>query len=119
VARLARGDRAGGLAAAARAAALEAKRPNPIARPYPVKPAAELYGELLLAGGDAAGAVTQFRASLARTPRRAASLLGLARAAAKAGQRAEAMKAAKDFLAAWHAADAGRSEIVEARRLTR
>lgn len=118
-ARVARGDRAGGLAAAARAAALEAKRPRPIARPYPVKPAAELYGELLLAGGDAAGAVRQFQASLARTPRRAASLLGLARAAAKAGQRAESVKAAKDFLAAWRLADVTRPEIAEARALAR
>ena len=119
VARAARGDRGGGLAAGARAAALEAKRPRPIARPYPVKPAAELYGELLLAGGDAAGAVRQFQASLARTPRRAASLLGLARAAAKAGQRAESMKAAKDFLAAWRLADVTRPEIAEARALAR
>ena len=98
--RTARGDRAGGLAALARAAAAEAARPKPIARPYPIKPAAELYGEALLASGDAAGAVKQFRASLARTPRRAASLLGLARAAAKAGmKKLEAAKAATDFLA--------------------
>ena len=38
----------GALAALARAAALEAKRPKPIARPYPIKPAAELYAEILL-----------------------------------------------------------------------
>jgi tetratricopeptide (TPR) repeat protein len=119
IARVARGDRAGALTAATRAAAIEARRPRPIARPYPIKPAAELYGELLLAGGDAAGAVKQFQASLARTPRRAASLLGLARAAAKAGQRAEAAKAAKDFLAAWHLADTNRPELAEARALAR
>jgi tetratricopeptide (TPR) repeat protein len=119
IARVARGDRPGGLAAAARAAAIEARRPRPIARPYPVKPAGELYGELLLAAGDAAGAVTQFQAALVRTPRRAASLLGLARAAAKAGQRAEAAKTAKDFLAAWHLADTNRPELAEAKVLTR
>jgi len=112
-------DRAGSLAAFARAAALEAKRAKPIARPYPVKPAAELYGEALLRAGDAAGAVTQFKASLARTPRRAASLLGLARAAKAAGKPAEAAKAAKEFLAAWHLADAGRPELAEARALAR
>jgi tetratricopeptide (TPR) repeat protein len=114
-----RRDRAGALAAAARAVALEAKRPRPIARPYPIKPAAELCAELTLANGDAAGAVRLFQASLARTPRRAASLIGLARAAAKAGMRAESVKAAKDFLAAWHAADAGRPELAEARALAR
>src|SRR6185503_12303785 len=88
VMRLARNDRPGALAALARGAQLEARRPKPVARPYPVKPATELYGEILLGTGDAAGAVTQFQASLARTPRRAQSLLGLARAASVAGQRA-------------------------------
>jgi len=117
VMRAARGDRAGGLAALARAAALEAKRPKPIARPYPVKPASELYGEMLLEAGDAAGATKQFQAALARTPRRATSLLGLARAAAKVGQRATAASAAKDFLAAWRLADANRPELAEAREI--
>jgi len=112
-------DNAGSLAAFARAAAFEARRPRPIARPYPVKPAAELYGEALLRAGDAAGAVGQFQASLARTPRRAASLLGLARAAKAAGKPADAARAAKEFLAAWHLADAGRSELAEARVLAR
>jgi tetratricopeptide (TPR) repeat protein len=113
------GDKAGALAAFARAAAFEAKRPNPIARPYPVKPAAELYGEALLRAGDATTAATQFQASLTRAPRRAASLLGLARAAKAAGKAAEAAKAAKDFLAAWHLADNGRPELAEARALAR
>jgi tetratricopeptide (TPR) repeat protein len=114
-----RGDRAGAQAALARAVAIEAKRPKPVARPYPLKPAAELYGEILLAAGDAAGAVKQFQAALARTPRRAASLIGLARAAQKSGQRAVSANAAKDFLAAWHLADAARPELAEARALVR
>jgi len=117
--RMAANDRAGGLKALAAAAGVEARRPKPIARPYPIKPAVELYAEALLQSGDAAGAVAQFKASLARTPRRAASLLGLARAAAKAGMNAEAAKAAKDFLAAWHLADASRPELAEARQLAR
>ena len=79
----------------------------------------ELCAEALLASGDAAGAVKQFQASLARTPGRSASLLGLARAAAKAGLKAESVKAAKDFLAAWRLADASRSELAEARQLAR
>ena len=117
--RLARGDRAGGLGALQRAASLEAKRPRPIARPYPIKPAGELYAEALTGAGDAAAAVAEFQKALARTPRRAASLLGLARASEKAGRRADAAKAAKEFLAAWHLADAGRPELAEARRLAR
>jgi len=117
VLRMATNDRTGGLKALAAAAGVEARRPKPIARPYPIKPVVELYAEALLQSGDAAGAVAQFKASLARTPRRAASLLGLARAAAKAGMKAESVKAAKDFLGAWHLADAGRPELAEARRL--
>jgi hypothetical protein len=117
--RFSRADRAGGLAALAKAAAREAMRPKPIARPYPVKPAAELYAETLLAAGDAGAALTQFRAALARTPRRAASLLGLARAAHKAGNRALAAATARDFLSAWHLADKDRPEIAEARPLAR
>jgi len=117
--RAARGDRAGAHAALAHATAAEAKRPKPIARPYPIKPAGELFGEMLLASGDAAGAVKQFQAALTRTPGRAASLLGLARAATKGGQHAVAVKAAKDFLAAWHLADSTRPELAEARGLAR
>jgi tetratricopeptide (TPR) repeat protein len=117
--RLARNDRPGALAALARAAQLEARRPKPVARPYPLKPAAELYGEILLGTGDAAAAMAQFTSSLARTPRRAASLLGLARAASAAGRPALAAERARDFLKAWHLADKDRPELAEARALAR
>jgi tetratricopeptide (TPR) repeat protein len=114
--RIAASDGQGGLAALARAAGLEAKRPKPIARPYPIKPAGELYAEALL-GADAIAAVTEFQKALARTPRRAGGLLGLARAAQKAGRRAEAARAATEFLAVWHLADASRPELAEVRRI--
>jgi tetratricopeptide (TPR) repeat protein len=116
--RLARTDRPGALAALARAAQLEARRPKPIARPYPIKPAAELYGEILLGTGDAAGALAQFKAALARTPRRAQSLLGLARAASAAGQTVLAAETARDFLKAWRLADKDRPELAEMRALS-
>ncbi|HEY1909449.1 MAG TPA: hypothetical protein VGG73_00890, partial [Vicinamibacterales bacterium] len=115
--RLARRDQQGALATLSRAAQFEAGRPNPIARPYPIKPAGELYAETLLATGDAAGAVAQYEAALARTPRRALSLLGLARAAKAAGMAEEAAKAAKEFLEVWHGADKSRSEFAEMRSL--
>jgi hypothetical protein len=113
----ARGDRKTGLEAFAHAAALEKARPKPIARPYPIKPAGELYAEALTAAGDARAAAAQFQAALARTPNRSASLLGLARSARAAGMAAESKRAAQKFLAAWHAADPGRPELAEARRL--
>jgi tetratricopeptide (TPR) repeat protein len=117
--RLGRGDRPGALASLARAAGLEARRPTPVARPYPVKPAGELYAEILLGTGDAAAAIAQFKASLARTPRRAASLLGLARAASAAGQAKLAADTAREFLNVWKLADNDRPELAEARTLAR
>jgi tetratricopeptide (TPR) repeat protein len=112
----ANGHRDAGLRTLARAAEAEARRPRPIARPYPIKPANELYGEILLASGDASGAMVQFKAALERTPRRAASLLGLAAAASAAGARAECAGAAREFLQVWHRADPGRPEVADVKR---
>jgi tetratricopeptide (TPR) repeat protein len=117
--KLGQNDRTGALAALARGAQLESKRPRPVARPYPIKPAGELYGEILLGTGDAKAAAAQFKAALARTPGRAASLLGLARATTVTGPPADAAKAAKAFLAAWHLADKDRPELAEMRALSR
>jgi hypothetical protein len=115
---LARGDKIGGLATLASAAKLEAAMARPIARPYPVKPAGELYAEALLSSGDAAGALREFQAVLKRMPRRAASLIGAARAAAAAGQAAAAGGFARDFAAMWKRADTGRPELADAARLS-
>jgi tetratricopeptide (TPR) repeat protein len=117
--KLGRGDSTGALAALARAAQLESKRPRPVARPYPIKPAGELYGEILLGTADAKAAAVQFKAALARTPGRAASLLGLARATSVTGPPADAARVAKAFLAAWHLADKDRPELAEMRAVVR
>jgi tetratricopeptide (TPR) repeat protein len=111
------GDRPGALASMRAAADLEASRPRPKARPYPIKPAIELYAEALLEAGQAREAVPRFRESLARTPRRAASVIGLARAARAAGLHAEAVRAAREFLSMWHLADADRGEVQDARAI--
>ena len=111
--KLGRNDRPGALASLARGAQLEAKRAAPVARPYPIKPAGELYGEILLGTGDAVAAAMQFKAALARTPGRPASLLGLARAASVTGPRTLAVSSARDFLKAWHLADKDRPELAE------
>lgn len=116
---LSRGAPESGFAALARAADREAKRPLPIARPYPVKPAAELYAEVMLTAGRAQQAMTQYQRALKRSPRRALGLLGLARAAQAAGNAAEQRRAAKEFLTIWHRADAGRPELAEAKALAR
>lgn len=114
-----RGEKGEGLAALESAMQLEAGLPKPIARPYPIKPAGELYAETLLSMGDAAGAVRAFQTALKRTPRRAASMIGLARAAAAAKQPALASRTAREFLAMWQHADPGRPELKEAHALAR
>jgi hypothetical protein len=111
-------DKAGSMAAFARAAALEAKRPadRPVA--IPVKPAAELAGERRCAR---AMRLAQLGSSRPRSPDAATGgvVLGLARAAKAAGKPLDAARAAKEFLAVWHSADTGRSELVQARALAR
>ncbi len=116
---IARGRQADGLATLARATAREAARPKPIARPYPPKPAGELYAEALAGLGQPAAAIAEYRKVLQRLPRRPVALLGMARAAAAAGNRVEARRAATEFLQIWHAADADRPELAEARALAR
>ncbi len=58
----------------------------------PVKPPHELYGQILLANGQAEEALAQYEVSLLRTPNRARSLLGGAQAAEKLGNNDLAME---------------------------
>ena len=111
------GDRTGALDTLAAAARLEGQRPPPSARPYPIKPAIELYAEALLDAERPREAAEQFRASLARTPRRAASAIGLARAQDAAGLHADARRTAREFLDMWRRADADRPEVARARAI--
>lgn len=97
------------------AVALQARMPKPIGRPYPVKGADELYGELLLEVGRARDAVSWFEKALARTPNRSRAVLGLARAATRSGDTAKGRAAFAQFLDNWKDADAGLPELAEAR----
>lgn len=58
--------------------------------PTPLKPAHELYGELLLKAGRPQEARRQFELALQRTPGRALSLRGLAKAQSESGDTAAA-----------------------------
>jgi len=111
----AQGRQADAFAAIEAANAMQARMPKPIGRPYPVKGADELYGELLLAAGRPKEAVSWFERALARTANRSRAVLGLARAAAKVGDVARSRAAYKQFLENWHAADDGLAEVQEAR----
>jgi tetratricopeptide (TPR) repeat protein len=103
-------------AAAAEAAEIESALPPPSGPPDTIKPAQELCGELLLALGRPAEAAARFEVSLARTPRRALSLLGAARAAAALGERETAAERYRELLEVWRRADSGIPALEEARR---
>ena len=98
-----------------RAVMAQGKMPKPIGRPYPVKGADELYGELLLQANRPKEAIVWFDRALERTPNRSRAVLGLARAAAKAGATARSRTAYKQFLTNWRLADPGAPELAEAR----
>jgi tetratricopeptide (TPR) repeat protein len=66
--------------------------------PDPIKPASELYGEMLLEVGRTKDAVQAFEQSLLRTPKRTPSVLGLARAATASGDSATARQRYQELL---------------------
>lgn len=103
------------LALAAEAAALEDKAPRSTGRPHPVKSSHELYGEFLLQAKRPREAMQQFGRALWRVTNGSSSVLGLARAAAAAGDRDAARRHYTQFLDNWKAADQTRPEIKEAR----
>ena len=67
----------------------------------PVKPVYELYGEVLLDLDRPADAIEKFETSLLRLPNRPRSLLGLARAYARTGDREMAAEAYKQLTDVW------------------
>jgi len=97
------------------ATALERQLPPPLGLPRPLKPAAELFGEILLELRRPREAATEFERALERGPNRSLSLLGRARASAAMGDRASARRYYQRFLANWRNADPGLPELHEAR----
>ncbi len=97
----------------------EEQQGPPSGPPSLIKPAHELFGELLLRAGKPELAAEQFRASLLRQPNRARSLLGAARAAAKLGDRSAAEATYQKLLSQWQQADAELPELKEAREYLR
>lgn len=99
------GDIEAALGAARDAARLEAATPFEFGPPVMVKPSHELLGELLLRADQPAAAQRAFTQALARTPKRALSLMGLAEAAELAGDTEAAHRARAELKAVWHRAD--------------
>ena len=87
--------------------------------PYPVIPANELCGNLLLELKRPAEAATYFQKALSRTPNRPKLIFGLARAAEIQGDGGTAKKRYEEFLAIWKTADSDRPELAKAREFLR
>jgi tetratricopeptide (TPR) repeat protein len=81
--RWARGQQEDALALAKEAVDVEKTMEAPSGPPDPIKPAFELYGELLAAAGRHQEAAAAFEQSLLRTPNRTPSVKGLAAVSAK------------------------------------
>jgi hypothetical protein len=98
-----------------RATALEEALPPPPGPPVSVKPAPELFGEILLRASRPQEAAAQFATALRRHKHRARSLLGAARAAAQSGDTQGAAHLYVQFLRQWQQADPQLPELREAR----
>ncbi len=98
------------------ATAMEDAMPFVFGPPAVVKPTHELFGEMLLELDRPADAQAEFQRALSLAPRRALSLLGLARAAEASGDAATAERAYATLREVWHRADPGIPGLAEARR---
>lgn len=97
-----------------KATAVEESVP-PLPGPPPlIKPSHELFGEILLQADRPAEAEKQFGTALLRQTNRARSLLGAARAAARQGDREDAMSIYSKFLRQWQQSDRELPELQEA-----
>jgi tetratricopeptide (TPR) repeat protein len=84
--------------------------------PYPIIPAHELYGSMLMAMGKPAEARKQFEETLRRTPGRPKAIAGIARAAEAVGDLATARTQYTRLVEMWKNADPERPELQAARR---
>jgi tetratricopeptide (TPR) repeat protein len=110
---LARGNAEEALKVLAQAAEMEGRMAPPSGPPEPLKPAQELYAEVLLEQGKDKQAAEQFAQALLRMPNRAAALLGAARAAAKLGDGEAARRSYAKLAEIWRQADPGSAELAE------
>ena len=111
------GRREEALVLARQAAVVEAGLPFEFGPPVPVKPANEQVGEMLMDLRRPREALEAFELSLKRTPRRALSLLGLARAAMAVKDIATAQRAYGELRLIWKNADEGLPELKELGRV--
>jgi tetratricopeptide (TPR) repeat protein len=107
------GRREEALVLARQAAVVEAGLPFEFGPPVPVKPVNEQVGEMLMDLRRPKEAIEAFELSLKRNPKRALSLLGLARAATAAKDAATAQRAYGELREIWKKADKSLPELKE------
>ena len=109
------GETAQGLAAMKQAADLEATTEKSAVSPGEVLPAAELYGDMLLAEKQYGEAAAAYETALARSPRRFNSLYGVARAHELAGDEATARRRYAELIEMCADAPSSRDRLASAR----
>jgi tetratricopeptide (TPR) repeat protein len=87
--------------------------------PYPIVPAHELYGTILMEMNRPAEASRHFLETLKRTPGRPMAIYGLGRAAEALGDSQTARARYTEFLDVWKDADEDRPELAVAQRYLR
>ena len=107
------GKRQEGVELLTEAASMEDEMPLTYGPPLPSKPAHELLGEVLLELDRGEEALAEFEKSLQRAPRRALSLLGLARAASRVGNQEIVSEAVSTIGEIWQRADPDLPELSE------
>jgi tetratricopeptide (TPR) repeat protein len=113
------GDTTAALAKMEEATALEDSISSLSQPPYPIIPAHELYGTMLLELQRPADARRHFEETLRRTPGRPKAVYGIARSAEALGDRRTAIERYTELLALWKRADHDRPELAAARRFLR
>jgi tetratricopeptide (TPR) repeat protein len=116
IAAQAAGDEAGAMKEMEAAIAIEDAIDSLSQPPYPIIPAHELFGSMLLRMGKPAEARKHFEETLRRTPGRPKAIAGIARAAEAMGDAATARTQYTRLLEMWKHADHDRPELTAARR---
>ena len=93
----------------------EQRLPAPLGPPKPVKPAAEMLGEILLEIGRPREAIAAFQIALRRNANRTLSVLGLARAAHASGDLTTSLAHYRALMTNYSGADANLPALDEAR----
>ncbi len=110
------GDAAGAVTEMDAAVAIEDSIDSLSQPPYPIIPAHELYGSMLMDMGKPAEARKHFEQTLRRTPGRPKAIVGIARAAEAMGDTATARAQYTRLTEIWKRADPDRPELQAARR---